>query len=661
MAINRYFQPTRYQGDFYTPPIELLGEVLQQAQKEYNDNYALASQIKNKYINALAPDRATANTIQSEWEGRIDNIVQKYSGDYSQATKDLNVLLSDMQKEYGPGGRAHAIEYNYKTWTDHWRNVQEGVQKKVYTAQQASALQSQFYSQYKGIGTKDPMTGAYTQANPTVLQPYVDEQEIIQKVIEKVPKRSGKTVVPVPDGQGRIIMRTQEYDYIDPNDMNSAVSQTLLNNDAWVNYNKQLAEMQGEDPRTYVASAIQNLVQNVTPLYSGILRQVNDVKIDYDQIAMENLRHSHALARQREQDANSMKRMLLKHALDNPTDSGEDLVRIGTRTSATAFQPIDKTEGLTSGSKFLWPWSDPSKDKYQKLSLDQVLSNPKAYSDRYNVPLLSAAKEAAEIWRDENGNPARDKQALAFDIYNANLKESVGSGVFMRRFGDPKQMTREAQRALPQIQAATTTIHEFNLDTGTSQPITDVDKRKKIYGELYDTETNKPRQYALGRTSVQTGVPFGLVFAKEDGSGYYIIEEAHEDIKRMNQKGGIFERAFGFINTPTRTQGGEPFDFIDNNKALTAFGKIDYVVNPDNPEVIIPPIHYYDPDLYATDPQAALYRVPVTDADGNVIRKRVMTAADMEQKIFPSEAQKLYEVRGATKADVTRFPDYLEE
>ena len=118
MGINRYYKRTPYEGELYQPNVELISSVLQQAQTKYDTNFAMSEKLKNRYVNALAPDRAAADEIQQGTEKRIDDIVTKYSGDYSAASKDLYKLVSDIEKEYNPGGKAHAIETNYKNYND---------------------------------------------------------------------------------------------------------------------------------------------------------------------------------------------------------------------------------------------------------------------------------------------------------------------------------------------------------------------------------------------------------------------------------------------------------------------------------------------------------------------------------------------------------------
>lgn len=648
--INRYFQPTRYQGDFYTPPLEMLGKALETAQEQYNQNFALSQQIKNKYLNALQQDRAAANTIQKGWETKIDDIVKKYSGDYSQATKDLTLLLSEMQREYNPGGKAHAIEYNYKTWMDNWGKVQEGVQKGDYTADQASVYNEFFNRNYTGVGEPDKTTGAYNLVNPAPLAKYVDEYKLLQEVVAKVPRRTTKTVVPVPDGKGHYIMQEVEQEYVSPTELQQAASQTLLNNDAWMNYVGQMAAMQGDDPVSAINSALNNAVNNVTPLYSGVFKDMRSAKIETDQIYLQNMRDGAAWARMKYAQDAATNRMLLKHSLDNPDPLQEDLMRIGVRSDGNSFKPIDKTEGIVYGPDFLStlnPWDKSTFGKTKKTaSIAEVLASPDKFRNTVNVEMLRASREAALKWTDKDGKKAADLDALTYDIYNESLKsDHYATGAYIRRFSGSKAMSEQAQRLAPQLQAGTVDIWELDENTGQLKFVEDADDRKKVSQALWDSSSNKFKQPALGMTSVQTGLPFGTAFARTDKPGYYIVGEMHEDVRNMNHNpygSSLFQKAFGFMHTPTRTQGGGIFEFAHNGTMQKAFGRVDYEVTSDGR--VVPSTHYYDQ-------KGEMYTRP----DGTP-----WTPADMEEVLLPPSYRRMFNPKGASQAQQTEFPEYLE-
>lgn len=64
MAVNRFYRRTPYDIGLYVPPVDAIRESLQYAQKQYDTNYMLASQVKEHFINSLPQDRQAANEIQ---------------------------------------------------------------------------------------------------------------------------------------------------------------------------------------------------------------------------------------------------------------------------------------------------------------------------------------------------------------------------------------------------------------------------------------------------------------------------------------------------------------------------------------------------------------------------------------------------------------------
>jgi hypothetical protein len=50
--VNRYFNPTAYEGQLYEPPVQFIAKALESAQKSYDVNYLASEELKNKYINA---------------------------------------------------------------------------------------------------------------------------------------------------------------------------------------------------------------------------------------------------------------------------------------------------------------------------------------------------------------------------------------------------------------------------------------------------------------------------------------------------------------------------------------------------------------------------------------------------------------------------------
>lgn len=117
-AINRYYQTTPYQGELYTPPLDLVGKAMEISQQRYDKNLATTELIKNNYINSLPQDRQRANALQEKYNSMVDSVVAKYHGDLSQATNDLTKLQYEIRKDFNPGGETGAIIGNYNKYQE---------------------------------------------------------------------------------------------------------------------------------------------------------------------------------------------------------------------------------------------------------------------------------------------------------------------------------------------------------------------------------------------------------------------------------------------------------------------------------------------------------------------------------------------------------------
>lgn len=118
MAINRFYKRTPYEGELYSPPINVIAKGLEYAQETFDTNLDYLNKVKNNYIQSLPSDRARANELQNEYEKLTSDVISKHNGDLSQATRELRELQNRIAKDYGPGGEAGAIQERYKTYAD---------------------------------------------------------------------------------------------------------------------------------------------------------------------------------------------------------------------------------------------------------------------------------------------------------------------------------------------------------------------------------------------------------------------------------------------------------------------------------------------------------------------------------------------------------------
>lgn len=291
-GINKYYNRIPYQGELYQPNVELISSVLDQAQKKYDTNFAISEKIKNRYVNALPQDRAAADQIQGETEKKIDDIVGKYSGDYSAASKDLYRLLGDIEKEYNPGGKAHAIETNYNTYNTQLAGERERLKKGEVLSAQVAALQGHVQRTYQGIGEKDSVTGSYNMLNVPDLAKYVDESKLIDEAYAKTPeqkRKEGKTYF--KDGnQYYSEVETQGKPY---EVLQQSFSDALVSDNAYINYKDQLNYLTGSQ------ADIGQDIMNTADAYASTRAYMNTsdiLKAERDPVYLENLRHGHRMS-----------------------------------------------------------------------------------------------------------------------------------------------------------------------------------------------------------------------------------------------------------------------------------------------------------------------------------------------------------------------------
>lgn len=293
--INRYYNRIPYQGELYQPNVELISQVLGQAQKKYDTNFATAQQLKNKYINALPQDRAVADEIQASTEKRIDDIVAKYSGDYSAASKDLYSLIGDLEKDYNPGGKAHAIETNYKGYNEAITREQERLKKGEVISAQVAALQGHIQRTYTGIGDKDKVSGSYNMLTVPDLAKYVDESKLIEEAYKSTPEQKRK--------EGRTYFKdgNQYYQEVESQGkpyevLQQSFANALFGDNAYTTYKDQLNYLTGN---RLSPQELEDDIINTADNHASTRAYMNTsdiLKAERDPVYLENLRHGHRMS-----------------------------------------------------------------------------------------------------------------------------------------------------------------------------------------------------------------------------------------------------------------------------------------------------------------------------------------------------------------------------
>jgi hypothetical protein len=579
MAVNRYFAPTVFSAELYVPPVDYIEKALEKAQKEYDTNFMVAQAMKNKYVDSLRQDRAKADEIQMGIEKKIDNIVSSYSGDYSRATKDLYLLQSEIEKMYNPGGQAHAIATNKAAVDDAKKRELERLAKGEITQQQYAALMHWVDNSYTGIGEKDPITGSYNMLNVPALAKYVDEDSIFKEVEKTVPWRKSKVVKDVVGNDGRIHKITEEVEVRDPQELSNAFQSALMNNDQYMEYMMQRADLVGEDLLSAIDGQVFNYQKNIIPAYSGYKNRSQGHELEEDPIATDYRRHRLALDLEREKQKNRKELKGMDLAAQNQMPELAVLNTVNTGYSKYKEIPTEIDVPVPGG-----PMGSPLYMTKAPRSVDKMLASRK--ETNVNYKLLEALRKAMPN--------APDKDVL--NAYNLTIKrgDTYGTETYYYPFTTTDSQKEEADRLLPRLQTGQATVYKLNADTGEVEELKGNKITEKL-GEWYDGKNRKAKIKAIGKSSPITGnLPYGTVLQGEDNA-YYIVGDNSLRLSRFNESDAtgksMRERAFGFIQNPT-SEVGDAFQIFYDNKPMTIIGKKEYGFDPVG-RVGVPTVNYY--------------------------------------------------------------------
>jgi len=250
--VNRYTQFTPLTFDLYKPDVGVMASLAEGLQKRYDANFEAAESLRNTLINSLPQDRIRANEKQAEYSKKIDNVVAAYNGDYSQATKDLYRLKKEIERDFAPGGEAHAIQTNYLTYVDWDKRQKERVAKEQVSSSDLTMANDYFMKSFKG--TKLDEYGIYSKINLQEVANTVNIDKIVRDVAatmkpEKI--ETGNTVF--KDGLKIDITSAQEgvsYERLSP-----SLKLALSSDPNISNYFSQKMLFSGADPslaRTYL-------------------------------------------------------------------------------------------------------------------------------------------------------------------------------------------------------------------------------------------------------------------------------------------------------------------------------------------------------------------------------------------------------------------------
>lgn len=630
MSLNRYYKGTEYRPELYAPPVQFIGAALEQAQKQYDVNFAAAQGLKNKYIQANPNDRARANKLQSDFEAKVDSVASKYNGDYSQASKELYSLQNEMAKAFGPGGEAGAIQTNYGIVQDSMKAERERHAKGEVTQQQMAAL-NRFYEQ-QAPTTLDPATGTYSQVRRLDLAKYRDVDEQFTKTLNGIKPRTverayrtGRIV------NGEVESITKKEQFIDPNEVSNAFESAMWADEGLRQYHYQMAVLMGEDPAKSYQGLIDNYKANVIPSRTGVLEdsQKLDYKVNWKTEADYKFGHQWALAEKSHQDA--LKRLKAKSEMDSGLSSDGQSAYLTVATDANSnFAQIPETTKSTAPSSTYDPlgigsWIASMGNSSKPTSVAALLAN--RTNPAYNYDRLAAIR---------NANPnLPDSDVIR--KYNEIASKGTGSRDFGRITYDPINttpvQTEEMERTLPGLLAGTYQVWKKDNKTGKVVKLTDAAAVRELGAKYQDPKHPQKSNYrALGRARGASGhVPSAsLVLPDPYGKGdYYFV--APNAIDMVNYQAQVLDKAFGDIQNPN-VQEGAPFPVVDAATGGTSYAKWKKTYDGDG----IMSFAYYPTTPSGEDTWLTDFNKPFT------VNGRLATTSDMERKMVPfSKVQKM--------------------
>lgn len=641
--VNRYFNPTPYEGKLYAPPVDFIAGALEKLQGVYDKNYETAQNLKDTYLESLPQDRSRADVFQNEIIQSIDNITSKYSGDYSQATKDLITLQNDIKRKLRPGTEFYTIGKNFQTYNEALKREQERLAKKEINEMQYSALVNNINNSYKGV-QKDPTTGTY---NPLVISPlatYVNANQKASDVLDKLKPREVQVEDYVKDpatGMIKTIKRTQSA--IDPNEAAAAVQNALLNDDQFMSYHTQLARLQGKDPQQELRTLVSDINSQLVPVKSGIFKDLTDIELREDPIARDARAYNRAVQLENLRLNNNIRFEQYKERQAVEADGGDvDIlgrVRQGKQYPALNAEP---------GSMRAIPSMGLVGVKTPGLNVDQMLKNQTR--NDVNYPLLEELRRA---------NPNLSSRDI-IQLYNDNVsKDNYSTELYYTRYKTTAAQKEEAERLLPLLESGTVPVHVYNPATGEVTSLGEnPEDRKAVAAKL--KKDGKLNARALGKTMVSSGdAPFGTILQPADSQLQYIIPETSTKYDEFN---------FGKFGDESSSRRYAMFGWQKKGTQGPVFTKTYELPDGQKTQVELMGVkrYRYDPRLKQAIPQTMYvgvtygpdgkprpnYNDPLVRTDPNTGEKYVLTPFDLErEEITPDMVYKTFphRARSASK------------
>lgn len=567
--VNRFDRNAPWQGRFSSLPMEQLAATLENAQQQYDTNYMFSENLRNTYISALPQAQLRADEIEKGWNKQIDDVVASYSGDYSQASKDLYKLQQQIKRDLLPGGEAYAIQTSYNNWQTEYQKNKERLAKGELTPLQMSLFQSTLNSYEHKL---DPQTNTYSTYSPPTMVNAFNPDKMVMETAQSIKPKEITRSIPTLGKDGRWKYETKTVSEIDPNVVAQAVRDRLLATPELTSYITQLATLQGEDPTTTLSNYVEALATSAANTYGGRFKDVEQVKYEADPFVMQQRQFAQQRALADLKHQRDVELAAAKGELQLPQTPGDNLAMLAPTARKSQFQKVDPENpsvggginwqgigiGLLTGPAGVGNVYSPSK----KLSIPEILSNPSAYPE-VNVPLLKSIQNSGKY-----SNPTD-----VWNVYNKSLDVHYGENIYYDKFRTTEAQQEEADRVIPLLSTGQVLVQKVNTKTGAVEEINDPAKITDLYTKMWDPNSRKAKVVSLGRTVSQAGdVNVGTVIPGLDNESYYIIAENTERMNRYNTD--LRKRAFDFIKENREV--GDLVYWQEGNEMKYAIGVMDH-------------------------------------------------------------------------------------
>lgn len=186
------------------------------------------------------------NPIKSEIINNLSNMVNELDGtdlNTPEGTRGLQNLRKYVRQEFGPTGRATAMQSNYVNYQDWLKRQQEAYKGKNITQEQLQRANDIYLNQYKGIGQLDANTASYNQFKAPDVARYVDPTEFVDKYAKDFESSIRQSAYAKTGNDGYLHEGTDYTEVLTPGEIAEAMTNYINSNPEVTNYLNQGAEL----------------------------------------------------------------------------------------------------------------------------------------------------------------------------------------------------------------------------------------------------------------------------------------------------------------------------------------------------------------------------------------------------------------------------------